>query len=226
MGAAARHVRQMEGERVTTVTKWTRCYKLTDENHQTHGGTQWGKGVVLCVCGCGLPTHVATKSYRASGARKGEPCRFRRGHGGRKMAALRGASHPNWRGGRCVPTSGNYVHLRNEGRGRKLEHVAIAESVLGKALPPRAQVRHVDGSRQNNAHKNLVVCENQAYHHLLHTRDRALAATGDANARRCESCGAYDRQEEISTFGRNRVRHRHRSCHAVRERVRRGGMPQ
>lgn len=50
-------------------------------------------------------------------------------------------------------------------------------------------VHHVDGNRQNNAHSNLVVCQDRRYHNLLHVRQRVLAAGGDPNTQRiCFMC--------------------------------------
>lgn len=74
----------------------------------------------------------------------------------------------------------------------KTVHARIAESVLGKPLPPSAVVHHVDGTRRNNAHSNLVICQDQSYHFLLHQRTSALKATGNVNARCCKYCKQWD----------------------------------
>lgn len=57
----------------------------------------------------------------------------------------------------------------NYARRKAREHVA---RVLGYALPRKAQVHHVDENPRNNANTNLVVCEDAAYHKLLHRRMR------------------------------------------------------
>lgn len=90
--------------------------------------------------------------------------------------------------------SNNYQHITVNGRVR-LAHRVIAERVLGKPLPRKAQVHHVDGDRSNNVHSNLVICEDGAYHQLLHNRQRALDATGDASAVRCGDCGWWVKPE-------------------------------
>lgn len=59
----------------------------------------------------------------------------------------------------------------------RLEHVVIAERALGKPLPKKAKVHHVNGRKGDNKTTNLVVCPDQKYHLLLHARQRALGIT-------------------------------------------------
>jgi len=61
--------------------------------------------------------------------------------------------------------------------------------VLGHALPARAHVHHVDGNGRNNAHTNLVICEDLAYHKLLHYRTKVRAFGGNPNTEKwCGDC--------------------------------------
>lgn len=76
--------------------------------------------------------------------------------------------------------------------GEKLTHIAVVEAVLGHALPVGAVVHHVDHDPLNNAKSNLVVCPNQAYHVLLHVREEALNACGNADFRKCHFCSRWD----------------------------------
>lgn len=77
------------------------------------------------------------------------------------------------------------------GARRLHQHRVIAERALGKALPSRAQVHHVDGDQSNNANTNLVICESIAYHRLLHVRTRIVKRGGNPNLQRiCCICDA------------------------------------
>jgi hypothetical protein len=66
-------------------------------------------------------------------------------------------------------------------------HRLRAERALGKPLPPNAIVHHADGSQRDDA--SLVICQDQAYHLLLHVRARVLRAGGNPNTDRiCYTC--------------------------------------
>lgn len=68
-------------------------------------------------------------------------------------------------------------------------HVLVAERAIGKPLPPGAEVHHVNGVKSDSRNANLVICQDSAYHHLLHKRARILKAGGDPNTQRiCSYC--------------------------------------
>jgi hypothetical protein len=80
------------------------------------------------------------------------------------------------------------------------EHVIVAERAFGKALPKGAEVHHVDEDKFNNHRSNLVICQDRAYHQLLHQRARIVRAGGNPNTQRvCGRCGLKD----IAFFGRS-----------------------
>jgi hypothetical protein len=129
----------------------------------------------LCECGCGRETVIAKKTSRRDGTVRGRPNRFILGH-----HIGRGEASITWKGGRSVMGSG-YVRVYVPGHHRAtngyvLEHIIVAEKALGRPLEEKHPVHHFDLNRANNANSNLVICEDEAYHKLLHQRQRALEA--------------------------------------------------
>lgn len=83
------------------------------------------------------------------------------------------------------------------------EHLLIAELALGKLLPLQAHVYHVDENTRNNAPSNLVICEDAAYHKLLHKRARIVRAGGNPNTERV--CSKCRRVQPVAAFNRHRA---------------------
>lgn len=109
-----------------------------------------------------------------------------------------------------------YGYLRRgEGGKRKFEHVRIAEKALGREMPPGAVVHHGDGDPTNNRFGNLVICPNQSYHRLLHTRMDAFDACGNPDWRKCWICGVYSPLTELKVY--NRIIE-HRECKNIYQR--------
>ncbi len=92
---------------------------------------------------------------------------------------------------RTIGTSGPYMRVANSGQSRTV-HLVIAETALGRRLPDGAEVHHVDGDKKNNRNGNLVICQDHAYHSLLHTRAKVVRAGGNPNTqafcRKCRAC--------------------------------------
>lgn len=172
----------------------------------------------LCECGCGSPTTLARKTNSKAGYTKGQPLRFLNWHRPQGEQAL------TWQGGRRKTTAG-YIQIYMPGHPRAthnrvvFEHVLLAEHALGGPLPPRAVVHHVNGERDDNRNVNLVLCQDTAYHRLLHQRERAYAATGDARSVKCGRCGKWGRTGEGDMRTYSNGRSTHRVCAAEYARI-------
>ncbi len=170
----------------------------------------------LCQCGCGKPTKIARDNDASGYYLKGEPRRFIIGHNGR------GVPSKNLKGKSYV-TSKGYVmayvpdHPRANNGGYVLEHIIISEKALGKFLPTTAQVHHFDENNANNQNNNLVICEGQKYHRLLHIRQRAQRATGNPNFRKCAYCKIWgDPRNDNMYVSQKTERAVHRKCDTLR----------
>lgn len=88
-------------------------------------------------------------------------------------------------------------HPRSNTKGYVYKSILIAEKVLGKPLPLKAVVHHVDHDFLNNSKDNLVICEDTMYHNRIHKRERSLNATGSVNNSYCNRCHAWKNIEKF-----------------------------
>ena len=95
-------------------------------------------------------------------------------------------------------------YVWHNGKSR-MEHTLKAEAALGKKLPEGAAVHHHDEN-------TLVICENNAYHKLLHLRHKALLASGDPHYRKCKYCGGYDSLDNMYNPNKPEEMCFHRGC--------------
>ncbi len=112
----------------------------------------------------------------------------------------------------------------NIGNGEyRYEHVLVAEAALGKPIPSGSIVHHVDGDNWSNTSTNLVVCQDQRYHKLLHMRERAVAAGYPPNYRPCAYCKEFDDPSNMSeNAAAGQVYHKPCAniyCHELRNRL-------
>lgn len=123
------------------------------------------------------------------------------------MRNISGAANPNWKGG--IATKSAYIrrhapaHPRADSWGYVDEHVLVAERALGKPLPAGTQVHHRDENRRNNDPGNLVICQDRAYHALIHARRRVFLAGGIPGSDRF--CGRCHTVKPLDQFNRNRT---------------------
>lgn len=138
-------------------------------------------GVHLCECGCGRETSIAKKTDLETGYIKGQPKRFVKGH--RPQLAL---TYPRK----------SYAE-QGSGQMKMDVHRLRAELAIGKPLPPGVQVHHPDED-PGNPQARLVICQDAAYHALLHVRMRIVRAGGNPNTDRI--CSACHRVKPMAMF--------------------------
>ena len=71
---------------------------------------------------------------------------------------------------------GKYRGTTTKDRRSHKIHRLLVEKILGKLLPNKAEIHHIDGNKSNNDLSNLIVCPNRKYHFLLHSRQRLINA--------------------------------------------------
>lgn len=158
-------------------------------------GHQWNRNRTSGVCA------QCRTSFTAPNSAKRQFC-------SRECADLAktGRERPRPKGGRAVPsTTLQYVRARAMGHNRAtngyvLEHILVAERALGKPLPRHAEVHHRDENKQNNDPGNLIICENAAYHRLIHLRTR-LYRQSVSGLKRCSVC---KNEKPFSEFHKSR----------------------
>lgn len=149
----------------------------------------------LCQCGCGEKPTIAGQTDPRTGAVKGQPNRFVRGHQRRTMHAT-------------IDATGYVLVVQPENpraSSRRIhEHVAVVEKALGHALPPKAVVHHVNDIRSDNRNDNLAALQDQAEHIGLHMRRRVLRAGGNPWTQRI--CSRCQKPKDLDQFDRPKDR--------------------
>lgn len=168
------------------------------------------KEIKLCKCGCGMPAPVAKYTDKRVGHIKGKPVRFINGHYGKiqptgKKAYRYNGGTRKWSGRIGIH---NPNHSRSDSEGYVLRYILIVEKALGKLLPLLAVIHHHNCNSEDDRNKNLVVCENKAYHNFLHQRMRAYNACGHANWRKCYICKQYDAPNNLYILSKGSAYHK------------------
>jgi len=92
------------------------------------------------------------------------------------------------RSGRSYPTTKN-----------RRDHIIVAEQALGRPLPRGVIVHHFNRQIRDSRNANLVICQDQAYHTLLHARQRVKDAGGNPNTDKiCHRCRQVKSKSEFS----------------------------
>ena len=151
-----------------------------------HNSVLW-----LCCCDCGN-TALRRGARLTYGSVKSCGC----------IRKATGSASLKWKGGYSL--NGYWAQGIN-GKHRR-EHRLIVEQILEHPLPPKAEVHHVDENRINNAHSNLVVCPDRAYHMMLHKRRKAFRECGHKDWQYCVPCVAWKPRTEFSHSHRRMCR--------------------
>ncbi len=173
---------------------------------------------ICLLCGASFSVWPSIDK-RGDGSYCGRACHaFAFAHGNKAF----GNKNHMWKGG--IKHSGHgYLHQKTDHHPRAQDgyvpqHILIAEKALGKHLPAGAPVHHADLNRANNANNNLVICQDAAYHNLLHKRRRVLLAGGNPNldkiCAKCRGCLSHANfsRDRSSSDGLNNVCRKCNAC--------------
>lgn len=100
-------------------------------------------------------------------------------------------------------------------------HWRIAERAIGKPLPVGAEVHHVDSDPWATSPR-LVICQDRAYHKLLHYRASVIRRGGNPNTERlCSLCRVFLPLASFSRCAANKATGLQTACAACLESYRR-----
>lgn len=151
-----------------------------------------------CVCDCGTEKiqHRVNLLRGEATSCGSKSCR----------KSVRGSNNVMWSGGVKYRAGYKLLYLPEHPRavgGYVREHILIAEKALGKYIDKKHPIHHVDGNAANNTNDNLVICENQGYHMILHARTRTVLAGGNPNTEKY--CNLCKHVKHKSKFFKNRT---------------------
>ncbi|MHB8171263.1 MAG: HNH endonuclease [Thermincolia bacterium] len=99
---------------------------------------------------------------------------------GKPPLTPKGEQNPNWRGGRIVQSKGYVmvkapsVHPGATKAGYIMEHIMVAEEMLGRHLTVEEEVHHRNSNKKDNRRENLFVFPSgslhSSYHHAVKKR--------------------------------------------------------
>jgi hypothetical protein len=94
--------------------------------------------------------------------------------GRKRKDRLLGKDNPSWNGGRYVEPGKGYVlvrdpsHHRARKNGYVLEHIVVAEEILGRRLKLGEEIHHSNHIRADNRPENLKVYDSHKQHWVEH----------------------------------------------------------
>ena len=135
------------------------------------------------ICGCSysvvlkwlkkLEINVRTLSESLNTERAQKKLREFMGGDKNPMRGKFGENNPNWKGGVVTRNKGYTAFYMpwhpNAHQGYVFEHILKASQVLERPLRKNERVHHINGIKDDNRNKNLLICD-LSYHSWLHTR--------------------------------------------------------
>lgn len=106
----------------------------------------------------------------------------------KRASKMRGEMNPAWVGGRYTEPGKGYVmvlnptHPRARVNGYVLEHILVAEKMLGRPLNPGEEVHHKNRKRDDNRPENLEVFASHREHWMQEHYEDVARARDAANS--------------------------------------------
>ena len=99
-----------------------------------------------------------------------------------------------------------YIIIKNPNHPRKnkwgwvKEEILITEKALQKFLPLKAVIHHINHIKADNCSENLIICQNQSYHRIIHLREKNYFICGHASWKKCTKCHQYDEVKKLLKY--------------------------
>lgn len=111
---------------------------------------------------------------------------------------MTGPRNPCWRGGSYIEPGKGYrlirrpSHPRARANGYVLEHILVAESMLGRPLADGEEVHHRNLDRSDNRPENLQIFASHRQHWIQEHLETVIAARDAAFSRRSSQASRQD----------------------------------
>jgi hypothetical protein len=113
----------------------------------------------------------------------------------KRTQKMQGQNNPAWKGGAYIEPEKGYRMIRNpkhpraRQNGYVLEHIVVAEEMLGRPLQEGEEVHHINRNRADNRPENLQVFSSHLEHWMKEHYADVASARDVANSRRSLMAG-------------------------------------